>query len=225
LANRTPAAETEVISAETRLVGLDQATADWVLFLDHEDDPDDELLDALLSAQAASQADAVTTGTRSGEGDGLQLFLGDPGALGLVLNQYGVLGLVRRSSAAAHLTSEAALDPDWPLFARLARAGGRIVSIPVPLATHSGRPGMVGDVPGDGLVVLEAFEGPAAAPVEDLPQLTATLGAAVQRLEARQPVTSVVHGGLIRRAIRVIRSDGVVGLARRAQARVGRNDG
>ena len=226
LADRTPSVETEVISAESRRAGLERTAADWVVFLDEEDDPDDDLLDALVTAQAAAEADAVTAATRTGNDlDGVQLFLGDPGALGLVENQYGVVGLVRHSLAAAHGSSDAALDPDWPLFARLALAGGRVVSIPVPLSTHSGRPGTIGDVPGDGLAVLEAFEESGAASVEDLPQLAATLGAALESLQSVQPAATVVRHGLIRRAVRVVRTDGVAGLARRARARVGRSDG
>ena len=80
-------------------------------------------------------------------------------------------------------------------------------------------------MPGDGLAVLEAFEESGAASVEDLPQLAATLGAALERLQSVQPAATVVRHGFIRRAVRVVRTDGVAGLARRARARVGRSDG
>jgi hypothetical protein len=132
------------------------------------------------------------------------MFLGDPGALGLVENQYGVLGLVRRSLAAAQSPPDGAVDADWLLFARLALAGARIVSIPEALSTHSGRPGTARDVPGEGLAVLEAFEAHDGAPLHDLPQLSATLAASLGRLDG-QP-TAPVRGRGLARALRRVRS-------------------
>ena len=76
------------------------------------------------------------------------------------------------------------LDPDWTLFARLALAGARIVSLPEPLSSHRGCPGRVDDVPGDGLAVLEAFEQRSGVNLSDLPQFAATLAASLARLSA-----------------------------------------
>src|SRR5262249_51839486 len=150
--------------------------AEWVLFLDGDDDPDDELVDALVAAQAESGADVVTAATRSAPEPGsVRMFLGDAGALGLAENHYGALGLVRASLAGPELVDDGGTDPDWLLFAKLALGGARIVSIPVPLSTLTGELGRTGDVPGSGLAVLEAFEAPHVAPVHDLPQLAATL--------------------------------------------------
>ena len=53
-------------------------------------------------------------------------------------------------------------------------------SLPEPLATHAGRPGRVDDVPGEGLTVLHAFE-QSTAELRDLPQLAATLAAALEQ--------------------------------------------
>jgi hypothetical protein len=130
---------------------------------------DEALRDPLRSAQAASGADAVTTGVRTP--DGIRLFLGEPGAMGLVENQYGVIGLVRR---------EAVSDVSaWLLFARIALAGGRIVSIPDPLTDSN-----VEDSRADALAVLEAFESAEPSRLQGLPQLAATLGAALSRTSA-----------------------------------------
>ena len=169
--------EVEVVPARSRRAGLEGASSEWVVFLDDEDVPDDRMLDALVAAQAASGADVVTAAVRPG-GDvvGLRLFLGDPGALGLVENHYGVVALVRRSLAAAQPSLDGVVDPDWPLLARLALSGAQIISIPDALAVHAGRSGTVADVPGEGLAVLEAFEKSTSR--HDLPQLAATLAAA-----------------------------------------------
>jgi glycosyltransferase involved in cell wall biosynthesis len=171
----------DVVHAESRRAGLFRTRADWVVFLDEDDIPDDELLEALVAAQAASGADVVTHAVRpTDEDDSIQLFLGEPGALGLVENQYGVLGLVRSSLAVADELRDGAADPDWALFARLALAGAKIVSLPESLAAHAGRPGRIGDVPGESLRVLEAFE-ERNAELPELPQLAATLAAALER--------------------------------------------
>ncbi|OAI54485.1 hypothetical protein AYO48_04975 [Gaiella sp. SCGC AG-212-M14] len=226
LAERTASVNVDVVSSETRYEGLARAEAEWVVFLDEEDEPDDEMLDSLVAAQAACDADVVTAATRpKDDHDGVQLFLGDPGALGLVENHYGVVGLVRRSLAAAQPAYEAAVDPDWPLFARLALDGARVVSIPVSLSEHTGRPGTVGDVPGDGLAVLEAFEERAVGGLQDLPQLAATLAAALARVQSKEPTASPARRSVIGRIVRILRAEGVAGLSHRARARSGRGDG
>jgi hypothetical protein len=154
--------------------------------------------------------------------DAVQLFLGDPGALGLVENQYGVVALVRRALVADRELEDGP-DPDWPLLSRLALEGARVFSIPIPLSGHVGRPGTVADVPGEGLAVLRAFEEVGAAR-RDLPQLAATLAAAHERL-AQQAGTgrSVTDGaGLVERSLGVLRREGVAGVARRARRLGGR---
>jgi glycosyltransferase involved in cell wall biosynthesis len=174
------AVEVEAVPARSRRAGLERASSEWLIFLDDEDAPDDGMLDALVAAQAASGADVVTAAVRlAGDVDGIRLFLGDPGALGLIENHYGVVGLVRRSLAAAQPSLDGAVDPDWPFFARLALGGAQVVSIPDALAVHAGRSGTAADVPGEGLAVLEAFEESASR--RDVPQLTATLAAASAR--------------------------------------------
>jgi glycosyltransferase involved in cell wall biosynthesis len=203
LARLTSSADVEVIRAPSRRRGLDRAGADWLVFLDDEDVPDDHMLDALVAAQAASDADVVTGAVRtSHDGDAVQLFLGDPGALGLVENQYGVVGLVRRSLAAEQRGLEGVVDPDWVLFARLALAGARVVSIPEPLAVNRGRPGTLRDVPGEGVAVLEAFEAHDGTSLHDLPQLAATLAASLAR---GTPPAAVTRRGITRRGLGVIR--------------------
>jgi glycosyltransferase involved in cell wall biosynthesis len=179
LADSTRSVEVEVVEAASRRDGLFLTASEWILFLDDDDDPDDGLLDVLVAAQTASGADVVTPSVRGPDAE-LQLFLGDPGALGLVENQYGVVGLLRSSLAVAEGPPEGQTDPDWLLFARLAVAGATVISIPEALAAHARRPGRVGDVPGEGLAVLEAFE-QNAGELRDLPQFAATLAAALAR--------------------------------------------
>jgi glycosyltransferase involved in cell wall biosynthesis len=204
LAQRDGSVEVEVVAAPSRSAGVARATGEWVVFLDDEDIPDDAMLDTLVEAQAATGADVVTASVRpAGDPGGHHLFLGDPGALGLVENQYGVVGLLRRSLAATH-TARDGVDPDWLLFARAALSGARIVSVPEPLATHTGRPGRAGDVPGEGLAVLEAFEQVSTPALGNLPQLAATLAASSLRSReqaAAPPLASVLRAAL-RRAVR-----------------------
>jgi glycosyltransferase involved in cell wall biosynthesis len=153
---------------------------DWVVV---PETTDKALRDALVSAQAASGADAVTTAVRTL--DGIRLFLGEAGALGLVENQYGVSGLVRREAASD-------VSP-WLLFARIALAGGRIVSIPDPLAEYSGEESRA-----DALAVLEAFESAEPAVLQGLPQLAATLAAALSRVSTDGAQPDRVRRGLRR---------------------------
>jgi Glycosyl transferases group 1 len=153
----------ETVAPPPRLVTASVDRREWTLF----GGDCAQLLDALLAAQAASGADVVTTGV--GEGDAVRLFLGDPGVLGLVENQYGVVGVVRQSAATS--------DPPWVLCARLAADGARIVSIPEALAPRE----PVRDGPGERLAVLRAFEHADGAVLRQLPQLAATLAAALSR--------------------------------------------
>jgi hypothetical protein len=199
LAERTQTAAVDVIHAESRSNGLEQATADWVVFIDDHDVPDDGLVDALVAAQAASGADAVTAGVRPADDTGgAQLFLGDPGPLGLVENQYGVIGLVRRSLAMP--------DSDWLLFARLALGGAHVVSIPEPLSVHLGRPATIEERNGEAVAVLAAFESAEPAALRELPQLTATLAAALARSQAKGGSEDVRRGRVPRAVARRLRT-------------------
>jgi glycosyltransferase involved in cell wall biosynthesis len=220
LAEHTQAVAVDVITGESRQAGAARAAADWIIFLDDDDWPDAELIDSLVAAQAASGADVVTAAVRRADESGsIQLFLGDPGALGLLENAYGVIGLVRKSLVRGPLP-DAGVDPDWPFFARLALGGARIVSIPEAFSAHSGRIGRVSDVPGDGLAVLEAFE-EAGGSVPDLPQLAATVAAALHPSRAEGEPSSDSRP-LAERVVHVVRAEGLRGVWRRTKRRVGR---
>jgi O-antigen biosynthesis protein len=203
LAASTRSAPVEVVTAASRADGVTRTSADWLVFLDEDDLPAEKMIDALVAAQAASGADVVTAAVRPADGQ-IHLFLGDPSVLGLAANHYGVVGLIRRTLLPADIL-EGVVDPDWPLLARLALDGARIVSSPEPLSDHTGRVGTVNDVPGEGLAVLRAFE-THGGPFPQLPQLAATLAAANARLE-RQPSAPPA-------------SNGVIGLARRTKDRL-----
>jgi glycosyltransferase involved in cell wall biosynthesis len=207
LANSTRSAEVDVIVAASRGQGLARAGSEWVVFLDDDDLPDDEFLDELLVAQASSDADVVTAGVRTAsDGTGMLLFLGDPGALGLAENQYGVVGLVRTELAAGQPLLEGREDPEWPLFAGLALAGAKVVSIPESLSAHTGRPGHAADVPGEGLDVLAAFEERGGGELAGLPQLAATLAAANERLATEPPKEALPARTPVRFARRLLRT-------------------
>jgi hypothetical protein len=204
LAEHTQSVGTDVVHVQSRRAGLFQTAAEWVVFLDDEDEPDDGMLDALVAAQAATGADVVTCAVRSAT-RGLHLFLGDARALGLVENQYGVVALVRATLAVAAEGAEGISDPDWPLLASIALAGAKVISLPEALSMHHGTPGSVADVPGDAVAVLEAFE-QRRSQVDSLPQLAATVAAAYLRA-ARQPQVGDATGrALPRRVARRLRS-------------------
>ena len=171
-----------VIPATTRADGLAHVAAEWLVFLDDDDVPDDGLLEALVAAQAASGADVVTAAVRTSSG--VRVFLGDPGALGLVENHYGVTGLIRASLASG--------ESDWRMFTRIALAGGRIVSLPVPLSTYEGRIAAVGDVPGEGVEILREWE--RAGQDRGVAQLVATLAA---ELAHRRPNSGGERSGVL----------------------------
>ena len=104
-------------------IGRSGPDTDWALVLADGDEPDPDMLETLMRAQAASGADAVTCGVRSGAG--VTLFAGETGGLGVVGNHFGGAALVRPT----------VLEGDgrrvWPLLARLSARGLRIASVPL----------------------------------------------------------------------------------------------
>jgi glycosyltransferase involved in cell wall biosynthesis len=219
LAGATRSVKANVVRARSRREAMASVAADWIVFLDDDDQPDDGMLETLVAAQAASGADVVTAAVRPAAASGaVELFLGDAGALGLVENRYGVIGLVRRTMLAAEQVGDGVVDADWPLLAGLTLAGARIVSVPEAVASHTGVVGSVADVPGDGVTVLEAFE--ARGGTDDLPQLAATLAAALIRSRSTQDGTATSKQPALLRALVVLRGEGPSGLVSRVRARV-----
>ena len=161
----------------------------------HREDPDlgdrlREVFQALVSIHGetarpvGSETLAASAGLRLSPAS-IRNTLGELESLGLLENHYGVLAFMRSDIVAAQPLQDDAADPEWPLLARVALAGCQVVAIPEPLSVHSGRPGRVGDVPGEGLTVLEAFEQRPVAELRGLAQLAATLGAALERLSTK----------------------------------------
>jgi len=158
--------------------------AEWALLLGEGDVPEPELEETLVRAQQVSGADVVTCGLFA---DGkVQLFPGEPRALGLLGNGYGTVALVRRS-----LLKD---EPAWPLFAGLSVAGAKIVSVPLPLATS--RPPQPTD--DEARQVLRHFE-------RAMPRNLRLLGELVPRLAAgeKQPAA---RPRFVRRVARRLRA-------------------
>lgn len=178
-----------------RTAGLQAGSADYVIFLDEDDLPDEALITTLVQARTASDADVVTCGLRLQRENGehsLHFFMGEPGGLGVLSNAYGNVGLFRRDVLGAMTAFGAPLsDPDWPLLASLNAKGSRIVSVPAPLVARSAPPGSVQRNPGDTLVVLEQLE----RVLPDAMRSTARLAAGL----AANPATPPARLGIVRR--------------------------
>jgi glycosyltransferase involved in cell wall biosynthesis len=143
---------------------------DFLLLVADHDTPEEQLEETLRRAQAASGADVVTCGIRLGTTE--RLFLGDPGGLGLIENQYGAAALARRS-----LVAESG-EPMWPLLARLGTGGARIVSIPRALVERRDAGTAAGDRAAEALAVVHRFEERLPPALRSLARLTAGLAAA-----------------------------------------------
>jgi glycosyltransferase involved in cell wall biosynthesis len=172
-----------------RAAALADTTAPFVIFLDAADVPDENLVHTLLRAQAASGADVVTCALRLPAG--LHFFSGDPGGLGVLANDYGTVGLFRRSLLADLAQGRPAEhDPDWPLLARLSAAGAQIVSIPVPLLTRQRGPGSVEEHPADALLAVQELERALPPAAASLARLAAGLAATSARTRGRRRAAS-----------------------------------
>ena len=155
---------------------LDEGSAPFVVVLDVDDMPEPELLETLVHAQRAAGADAVTCGLRTDST--VRFFLGDPGGLGALSNEYGTVALVRRELVGNDDRPWAPEeDADWPRLARLAAAGARIVSVPAPLVRRSMLPGSVERTPADALLALQALEHALPVPLQGAARLAAGLAA------------------------------------------------
>ena len=192
-------------------------TAPFVLLLDDQDVPDDELVPTLLRAQRATRADVVTCGFRVVDGSGgrtLHFFSGEPGGLGALANDYGETALVRRSLLRdVDLPWEPEADPAWPLLAALAGAGARIVSVPVPLVTRMTAPLAIERNQSDALLVVEQLESRLPDAVRSLARLVAGVAADAG---GRPPAAA---SGAAGRAADILRDGGVSELVRRALRR------
>lgn len=148
-----------------------EGQSNWIVFLDPGDVPRDGCVETFLRAQAASGADIVTCGVQVG--DVQQLFLGDPGGLGVLSNMYGKTALIRRSLVA----DARGVTTAWTLLTRLVLDGARIVSIPETLVDRpreSGRP----DEPAfEALLVAEEFEQHLPRQLRSVARVAAGLGA------------------------------------------------
>jgi len=171
----------EVLAEPARTFQPVSDDGEWTLLLGERDVPEPRLAETLERAQRVSGADVVTCGLFL---DGkVQLFPGEPRALGLLANGYGTVALVR----SALLETE----PPWPLFARLSLSGARIVSVPLPLAT-SAAPASTDD---EARLVLRHFE-------RALPRHLRLLGELVPRLAAAPDQPAVRRAPLARRVAR-----------------------
>jgi glycosyltransferase involved in cell wall biosynthesis len=183
--------------AWTRVVGLEPEAptrtptepSEWVVLSDQDDVLDEDGLDVLARAQAASGADVVTCGIRLEDGSE-RLFLGEPRALGLVANHYGTVGLVRRSLVAGKNGEE-----PWPRYARLSLEGATVVSVPRALASSRREPGDVARDPAAALQVVQRFELHLPRPLRGLARLAAGLATPATQSAPRR-------GDVLRRLLR-----------------------
>jgi glycosyltransferase involved in cell wall biosynthesis len=172
-------ADVRVTVVQARAEALPDLEAEWVVFLDEDDVPEPTLVETLVRAQHASGADVVSCGLFLRDATGgksVHLFPGEPRALGLLVNGYGTIALLRRS-----LLEPAVVDPDWPLLAKLSVSGARIVSVPIPLVTRTERPGTLHTHPADARRVLDYLEGALPHNLRLTAELAARLAAEAQR--------------------------------------------
>jgi glycosyltransferase involved in cell wall biosynthesis len=164
---------------EVLVLGPQQRTAgrqDEDEFVLYPDVAGPEVRETLLRLQRATGADVVTCGIRVG--DTVHFFLGDGGGLSALENTYGTVGLVRRSLLGDHDDpSPPPRDTAWPLFARLAAAGARIVSLPAALVEGAIRPGTIQDDPIGALLALQELERVLPGPARGAARLAAGLAA------------------------------------------------
>jgi hypothetical protein len=183
-----------------RSAALAAGAAPFVIFLHGRDKPAEDLVSSLVRAQAATEADVVSCGLWLDDRRRQHLFLGDPGALGVLSNSYGTVALIRRSLLADLGTAwPVEGDPDWPLLARLHLAGARIVSIPLPLVTRADTPGSLERHPSDALLVVEQHEQALPDGLRPLARLAAGLAATPAQPPAQR------NAGIRRLARRLLR--------------------
>jgi glycosyltransferase involved in cell wall biosynthesis len=177
-------------SLPAREEALRGARGTWVLFLHEDDVPEDRLVEVLARAQAASGADVVTCGIEllDGESPPVQrFFLGNPGALGVLANEYGSAALIRRSLL-DEPAFRAAYDPDWLLLAGLSLAGATIVSVPETLVRRPARAADLGPQSLDALLVAQQFEQQLPDALRGLPRLAASLAGRQAAVRANRTI-------------------------------------
>ena len=172
----------DVTVATSREEGLRNGSAPYVVFLEEEDVPDDDLLSTLIQTRRTTQADVVTCGLRLVDDRGdrmLHFFSGEPAGLGAVGNQYGNVALLSRERLGDFTDLQPPpRDQDWPLLAGLAGSGARIVSVPVALVERRTHPGTVEDDPVGALVVIRQLEHALPEPLAGAARLAAGLAMA-----------------------------------------------
>jgi glycosyltransferase involved in cell wall biosynthesis len=192
--------ETTVASRED---GLGRTSAPYVLILDDDDLPADDLLETLVRTAGATGAHAVSCGLRirdAGGGTSIHFFEGEPLGLGAIRNGYGTVALFRRAALSEAVpTWTTARDPDWPLLARLAGSGASIVSVPKALVERRAGPGSVDDDPAAALLAVQPLEQALPEPARGAARLAAGLSASA----AETSVTA--NGSALRRAAYVLR--------------------
>jgi hypothetical protein len=172
-----------------RQAGLEAGSAEYIVFLDEEDVPDDVLLETLLQALRGAQADVATCGIRVGGTNGettLHFFSGDPGGLGAVENAYGGVGLFKRT-VLGDLTPTwpSPRDADWPLLARVVASGASIVSVPRALVRRTVVPATVANDGAGALLVAQHLESALPDALRGSARLVAGLAARADRTSSR----------------------------------------
>lgn len=196
-----------------RETGLRATTGDLILFLEDGDEADVDCVETLLRAQSSSGADVVTCGLRSSDSSKrLNLFLGEPGELGVMANHYGLVGLYRRAvfQQLEDVRSTEG-DADWIVLASLSQAGCRIVSVPRDLVRSPRSAGNAASDPAVALDVVHVFERALPPQLRGLPSLAASLGAHAVETPASPSLTERMRW--------ILANEGAAGLLRRAKER------
>jgi GT2 family glycosyltransferase len=177
-----------------RNTGVRSTSAPYIAFVDDDDVVDPAYVSTLLGAALATGAAAVTCamatvpdddgGPLEGEPTGVVAFLGgDAVALGPIVNVFGgAAGLVRRDAfdAVGGCHEEFGRGhEDWALYARLALAGHRVVSVPEPLYRYRIRSGSMirsTSVWENMQPVFDAYRDQLPEPLREWPELLRRLG-------------------------------------------------
>jgi glycosyltransferase involved in cell wall biosynthesis len=138
-----------------RNTGMRHAQGEYIVYVDDDDFLDEAYVRAMVTAISTTGVDAVTVSIHAIEADergdivpggeeSVWCFLGDAPDLGTMENIFGGAAALYRKevlkASGGFFEHRGIGHEDWDMLARIALAGGRIVSIPEPLYNYRVRP-------------------------------------------------------------------------------------